>query len=119
MAGETGKSTGVARRLATHLTMVRTKEIGVRKVLGASVLQIVLLFVTDIARLVSLAIVLGSPLVFLGAKMWLENFAFQAPIGIDLYLLSGGVVLGIALLSVSYQPIRSALTNPVEALRYE
>lgn len=105
--------------LATHLTMVRTKEIGVRKVLGASIVQIVLLFVTDIARLVSLAIVLGSPLVFLGAKMWMENFAFQAPIGIDLYLLSGGVVLGIALLSVSYQPIRSALTNPVEALRYE
>ena len=105
--------------LATYLTTIRTKEIGVRKVLGASITQIVLLFVSSFGRLVVFAIVIGSPVVFVGAKMWLENFAFQVPIGIDLYILSGGVVLGIALLSVSYQPIRAALTNPVHALRYE
>ncbi|GMQ81867.1 MAG: ABC transporter permease [Rhodothermia bacterium] len=105
--------------LAAYLTTVRTKEIGVRKVLGASIPQIVLLFVSSFGRLVALAIVIGSPVVFLGAQMWLENFAYRTELSVDIFLVSGGIVLGIALLSVSYQPIRAALTNPVKALRYE
>jgi putative ABC transport system permease protein len=105
--------------LAAYLTSVRTKEIGVRKVLGARVSQIVLLFVRDFARLVGLAIVLATPFVVVGSSRWLEGYAYRAPVGVGVYAVAAAIVLGVALVSTCWQPVRAARANPVKALRYE
>ena len=105
--------------LAAYLTSIRTKEIGVRKVLGARVSQIVLLFVRDFTRLVGLAIVLATPFVVVGASRWLEGYAYRAPVGVGVYAAAAGIVLAVALLSTCWQPVRAASKNPVDALRYE
>jgi putative ABC transport system permease protein len=105
--------------LAAYLTSIRTKEIGIRKVLGARVSQIVLLFVRDFARLVGLAIVLATPLVMVTSARWLEGYAYRASVGIGVYLAAAAIVLGVALVSTCWQPVRAAMADPVKALRYE
>jgi len=105
--------------LAAFTAEQRTKEIGVRKVLGASVGGIVLLLSKEFTKLVALAFVVAAPLAYFATNRWLQDFAFQADFSWWIFVLAGLAALTIAWLTVSYQSIRAALTNPVEALRYE
>ncbi len=97
----------------------RTKEIGIRKALGASVANIVRLLSKEIVILVVIAGAIAFPVAYLAISRWLETFAYRTEITLTIFLLSGLVVLIIALATVSYQSIRAALANPVDSLRYE
>ncbi|MFB0517207.1 MAG: FtsX-like permease family protein, partial [Candidatus Neomarinimicrobiota bacterium] len=97
----------------------RTKEIGIRKTLGASVINIVRLLSREILLLAVLANAVAWPLAYLTIDRWLETFAYRTDITLTIFLLSGLVVLIIALATVSYQSIKAALANPVDSLRYE
>jgi len=105
--------------LAAFTAEQRTKEIGVRKVLGASLGNIMLLLSKDFARLVLLATLLASPIAYLALQKWLQNFAYRITLGFETFLLAGLLALFIALLTVGYQALKAALANPVAALRYE
>lgn len=97
----------------------RTKEIGIRKVLGASVSGVVTLLSKDFVKLVLIANLLAWPVAWYAMNKWLQDFAYRIELGWWTFALAGGVALLIALLTVSAQAIRAALANPVEALRYE
>ena len=97
----------------------RTKEIGVRKVLGASVGSIVMLLSKDFLKLVLIAIVIASPLAWWAMTRWLRDFAHKIDIEWWVFALAGSLAVGIALLTVSFQSIRAALMNPVKSLRSE
>ncbi|QNF32856.1 ABC transporter permease [Adhaeribacter swui] len=105
--------------LALFTAEQRTKEIGVRKVLGASVFNIVALLSRDFLKLVLLANVLAWPLAWWAMNKWLQNFAFRADLGWWIFALAGVATLGIALITVSFQAVRSAVANPVNSLRSE
>jgi putative ABC transport system permease protein len=97
----------------------RTKEIGVRKVLGASVAGIVGLLSREFVKLILVANLIAWPLAYIAMNSWLQDFAYRVDVGWWVFVLAGGLVLLIALLTVSYQAAKAALANPVEALRYE
>jgi putative ABC transport system permease protein len=97
----------------------RTKEIGVRKVLGASVASIVALLSTDFLKLVGLAFLVATPLAYFAMERWLDGFAYRIEIGPAVFLFNGVLVLLVVLATVSYQSIRAALADPVKSLRYE
>jgi putative ABC transport system permease protein len=105
--------------LASFTAEQRTKEIGIRKVLGATVVNVVALLSKDFVKLVLLANLIAWPVAWWAMNKWLENFAYRVEIGWWIFALAGGLALVIALLTVSTQAIRAALTNPVESLRYE
>ena len=105
--------------LAAFTAEQRTKEIGIRKALGASVESILVLLSKDYVKLVLWAVVLASPVAYLAAQQWLAGFAYRVEISWGVFLLAGLLSLAIALLTVGYQSIRVALTDPVESLRYE
>ena len=105
--------------LAAFATEQRTKEIGVRKVLGATVTDIVLMLSREFAKWVLAANVIGWPLAFIVMNEWLEGFAYRTEIGIWIFLFSGLAALLIALVTISFHAIKAATANPVEALRYE
>ena len=97
----------------------RTKEIGIRKALGASVANIVRLLSKEIVILVVVAGVIAFPVAYLAISRWLETFAYRADITWAIFAFSGLLVLVIALATVSYQSLRAALANPVDSLKYE
>jgi putative ABC transport system permease protein len=105
--------------LASFATAQRTKEIGVRKVLGASVGSIVALLSKDFLKLVGIAFVLASPVAYFAMSRWLEGFAYRTSIGVGVFLLAGVLAVTIAMLTVSYRSIKAALADPVKSLRYE
>ena len=105
--------------LATFTAEQRTKEIGVRKVLGASVGSIVGLLSQDFLKLVLIALVLASPIAWYTMNRWLQNFAYRIDISWWVFALAGLLAVGIALLTVSFQSIKAALMNPVKSLRSE
>jgi putative ABC transport system permease protein len=105
--------------LASFTIQQRTKEIGVRKVLGASISQIVMILSKEFTRLVLIAFIVACPLAYLAMNSWLQNFSYRAEISLNIFLLAGALGFIIAWLTVSYQAIKAALANPVEALRYE
>jgi predicted permease len=105
--------------LAAFTAEQRTKEIGVRKVLGASVASVVALLSKDFLKLVLIAIVLATPLAWYVAKLWLQNFEYRVDISWWMFVLAGVVAVVIALLTVSFQSIKAALMNPVKSLRAE
>lgn len=105
--------------LATLSAERRKKEIGIRKVLGASVEGIVRKLSTDFAKLVIIAAVIAVPAAWWAMHKWLENYPYKISINAWIFVLAGGVVLFIALATVSYQAIKAAIANPVNSLRTE
>ena len=105
--------------LAAFTTQQRTKEIGIRKILGASVSGIVCLLSKDFLKLVLIANLIAWPIAYYAMNQWLQSFAYRINLSIGTFILSGLIALLIALLTVSYQAIKAARANPVEALRYE
>ena len=105
--------------LAAFTARQRTKEIGIRKTLGASVPGIVALLSKDFLLLVGIAFVVATPVAYLAMERWLVGFAYRIDLSAWIFLLAGVLMLAIALLTVSYQSIKAALGDPVKALRYE
>ncbi len=105
--------------LAAQMTEMRTKEIGIRKVLGASVSGITLLLSKDFLKWVVVANVVAWPFAFFAMNKWLQNFAYKTKIGIEIFILSGILAFVIALITVSFQSIKAAVADPVDSLRYE
>jgi putative ABC transport system permease protein len=105
--------------LVIYTTTQRTKEIGVRKVLGASVLQIVTLISKDFLGLIMLAFVVAVPLSWIAMHKWLENFAYRTDISWGIFVTAGAVMIIIALVTLGFQTIKAATANPVKSLRTE
>ena len=105
--------------MAAHAAQERTKEIGIRKVFGASPGGLTAMLLRDFAKPVAIAFLLSVPIAYWLADQWLQDFAYRAEIGVGLFLLSGALSFVIAGLTVGHQAMRAALTNPIETLRTE
>lgn len=105
--------------LAAFTAEQRTKEIGIRKVLGASVSNITVLLSKDFVVLVAIAIIIASPIAYWAMSKWLQDFAYRISISVWMFLAAGAAALVIALGTISFQAIKSALANPVKSLRTE
>ncbi len=105
--------------LASFTAEQRTKEIGIRKVLGANVPHIVALLTKEFSRWVLLANLIAWPIAYFAMGRWLQNFAYRVSIGPRIFFLAAGLVFFVALFTVSYQALRSASANPVDALKHE
>ncbi|HLZ85800.1 MAG TPA: ABC transporter permease [Puia sp.] len=105
--------------LATYMAENRVREIGVRKVLGASVTSITAMLAKDFVWLVLIAFLIAAPVAWLVMHKWLIGYNYHSAIGWDIFALSGFLTLAIAVATVSYQAIRAAIANPVKALRSE
>jgi putative ABC transport system permease protein len=105
--------------LAAFTSEQRTKEIGVRKVLGASVSNIIILLSKEFSKWVLIASFIAWPVAYFTVSQWLQNFAYRISIGIWMFLLSTVLALCVATATVSFKAVKASLANPVEALRYE
>jgi putative ABC transport system permease protein len=105
--------------MASFTAEQRTKEIGIRKVLGASVPGIVGMLIREFSKWVIISNVIAWPVAYYFMNQWLQNFAYRTDLGVWTFVLSGLAALGVALLTVSYQSIKAAAANPVDSLRYE
>ncbi|QJW89881.1 FtsX-like permease family protein [Spirosoma taeanense] len=105
--------------LSMFMAEQRTKEIGIRKVLGATELSLVTLFSKDFLKLVLIALLIASPVAWYAMHNWLNGFAYRTGIHWGVFVLSGALVVGIALLTVSFQSVKAALMNPIRSLRSE
>lgn len=105
--------------LATLAVVRRTKEIGIRKVLGASMGNVVLLVNKEFMRLIFIAFCIAGPAAWLVMHQWLKDFAYQATIGVEIFLVAGIVTFVVALVTVSWQSVQATLIDPVESLRSE
>jgi putative ABC transport system permease protein len=105
--------------LTTFTAEQRRSEIGVRKVLGASILQIVTLLSKDFMKLVVISIVISSPVAYYIINQWLSGFAYRIDVEWWVFLIAGAIAIVIALFTVSFQAINTALMNPVKSLRSE
>ena len=105
--------------LALLSTETRIREIGIRKVLGASVSDILTLLTTDFVKLVAIAFIIAIPVGWFVMNSWLNNFAYHTNLGASVFLGAGVLALLLSILTISWQAIRAALTNPVESLRSE
>jgi putative ABC transport system permease protein len=105
--------------LVTFTASQRTREIGIRKTLGAGVSDIVLLLSRDLVKLVLLAIVIATPIAYYVMHLWLQSFAYRVSIGWGVFVLAGGLTLLAALLTLGIQTVKAALANPVASLRSE
>ncbi|MDH5705418.1 MAG: ABC transporter permease [Candidatus Aminicenantes bacterium] len=105
--------------LASFTSEQRTKEIGVRKVLGASVSNIVILLSKEFSKWVCIASLVAWPVAYYAMSRWLQSFAYRMSVGIWIFLLATILALFVAMATVSFKAVKSALANPVDALRYE
>jgi ABC-type antimicrobial peptide transport system permease subunit len=105
--------------LVSFMAIQRTKEVGIRKALGASAMQIIALFYKEFVFLIALAFLIASPVAWFMMNRWLENFTYRINIGVDTFLIAIASSIAIALLTVSYQSIKAARANPVKSLRSE
>lgn len=105
--------------LASFIAEQRSKEIGIRKAMGASVGSVVILLSREYTKLVFISIVFAVPAVFFLMNWWLESFAYKTEIGVMSFVIGGLGALAISWLTVSYQSIKAAIANPTESLRYE
>lgn len=105
--------------LATFVTTQRTKEIGIRKVLGADIFQIISLLNKDFLKLVGISFLIATPIGWYLAQTWLQDFAFKISLSPTIFIIAGVITFGIALLTVSYKSVKTATANPVNSLRGE
>jgi putative ABC transport system permease protein len=105
--------------MASFMAQQKTKEIGVRKVLGASVSQVVFLMTRETVRWILLANIIAWPAAFMAVRSWLNNYPYRTKIGVEVFLLSGLAALALALVTVLSQAVKAARTEPVRALKYE
>ncbi len=105
--------------LAAFTAQLRTREIGVRKVIGASVASIISLLAKDFIRLVFIAILIAVPVAWYLMSKWLEDFAYKIDMGYTVFILAGLIAVGIAVLTISFQSVKAAVANPVRSLRSE
>jgi len=98
---------------------MRTKEIGIRKVNGASISEVLVMLNKDFVKWVAIAFVIATPLAYFAMQKWLQNFAYKTDLSWWIFALAGLLALGIALLTVSWQSWKTATRNPLESLRYE
>jgi putative ABC transport system permease protein len=105
--------------LVTYAAEQRTKEIGIRKVLGAGVVSIISMLSKDFACLVLIAAFIAFPIAWWGMNKWLQSFAYRISIGWWVFVLAGMTALLIALITVGFQAIKAAVANPVKSLRTE
>jgi putative ABC transport system permease protein len=105
--------------LAAYTAQVRTREIGVRKVLGASVNGIITILAKDFIKLVLIAIVIAMPVAWYTMHKWLQDFAYRTTIGWPVFLFAGTIAILIAFLTISFQAVKAAVANPVKSLRSE
>jgi len=105
--------------LISYVTSRKVKEIGIRKINGAKVSEILVMLNTDFIKWVAIAFLIACPIAYYTMHKWLENFAYKITLSWWIFALAGVLALGIALLTVSWQSWRAATRNPVEALRYE
>ena len=105
--------------LAAFTAEQRTKEIGIRKVLGASISTIISLLSKDFLKLVGLSILIASPIAYWGMHSWIQNFAYRIDISWWMFVAAGCVAIIIALVTVSFQAVKAAIANPIKSLRTE
>jgi putative ABC transport system permease protein len=105
--------------LAAYTAQVRTREIGVRKVLGASVSSIVQLLAKDFIKLVLIAIIIAAPIAWYFMYKWLQDFAYKINISWSVFAIAGTMAILIAFMTISFQAIKAAVANPVKSLRSE
>ena len=105
--------------LVSFMAVQRTKEVGIRKVLGASVGRIVLLFSREFTFLIGVAFIIATPVAYYFMKQWLENFTYRINLGVSIFLLAILFSIVIAWLTVGWRAIRAARANPVKSLRTE
>jgi putative ABC transport system permease protein len=105
--------------LAAYTAERRTREVGIRKAFGATILNIVGLMTIDFVGLVVIAVFIALPIAYFGLQRWLDHFAYHIEIGLEVFVMAGGAAVVIALTTVSYQAVKAALADPVDSLRYE
>ena len=105
--------------LATYIAEQRTKEIGVRKVLGATVQNIVMMLSRDFLMLIIIAAVIAFPIAWWAMYKWLQDFEYRIGVGWWIFILSGFIAILVALFTISFQAVRAAVSNPVKSLRSE
>jgi len=105
--------------MASFMAQQRTKEIGIRKVLGASVSRIIFLLTREFAKWVLIANVIAWPVAFYAMRSWLNDYPYRIKIGVVIFIISGLVALAIALMTVIYQAVKAAVANPADSLKYE
>jgi ABC-type antimicrobial peptide transport system permease subunit len=105
--------------LASYMTEQRKKETGIRKVMGASVFGLVIMFTKSILGLISISFLISAPVAWYLSSEWLSDFAFKIDIGVQPFIIGGLSAMIIAVATVSYHTIKVATANPVESLKYE
>jgi hypothetical protein len=105
--------------LAAFTAQRRQKEIGIRKVIGASVSNIAIMLSTDFIKVIVIALLVGTPLAWWAINQWLQRFAFHVDIGPGIFLIASGSIILITIVTISVQTIRASIANPVKSLRSE